>query len=141
MHRRAWRWVTGMGLVGLLLACAEGLAPREFIGRWEGVVGNGADIPGEVPLFVGAGRDTVNFVRSRFQLSTEGKCSYEVGLDDPPSTNLNEDCTYAVDGSTGAIGITLDGDYVISGTIEGTTMTLSWPNAGGQPNIFEYAKE
>jgi hypothetical protein len=139
MHRTAW-WLVVVAAGGVL-ACADGLSPREIIGRWEGYTGNGADIPGEVPLFVGATRDTVNFEFSRFQLSTADECSYEVGLGDPASRNLNENCTYTVDGATGVIGITLDGDYVISGTITGTSMTLTWPNAGGQPNVFAYVKE
>lgn len=141
MHCRA-RWlVVAVVLVVGIPACSDGLIPRDFIGRWEGVSGNGAAIPGDVPLFVGAGRDTVDFELSRFQLSTADECSYEVGLGDPPSTNLNENCTYTVDGGTGVVGITLDGNYVISGTITGTSMTLTWPNAGGQPNVFEYVKE
>ena len=141
MRRRAWWLVLGMMAVAGMAGCADGLTPREVVGRWEGYAGNGADIPGDVPLRVGAGRDTVNFVHSRFQLSTADRCSYYVALGDPPSQNLNENCRYTVDGNVGTITITLDGEYTISGTIAIGSMILTWPNAGGEPNVFEYAKD
>ena len=141
MRRRTWWMGLGVLAVGGVVSCADGLTPREIIGRWEGYAGNAAGIPGDVPLYVGAGRDTVGFVYSRFQLSTADQCSYGVGLDDPPSENLNENCTYTVDGGAGTISITLDGEYVITGTIDSESMILTWPNTGGQSNVFEYAKE
>ena len=140
MHHSTWWLVVAAATFGGAAACTDGLSPREILGRWEGQSCNGEGIPGDVPLWVGLRLDTVNFEFSRFQLSTEDRCSYGVALGGSSNAGVNENCTYAVDGVAGTIAITLDGDYVISGTIDGTSMELTWPNAGGPVNVLEYGK-
>jgi len=141
MDRRMWWLVAGAMALGGAMGCADGLTPREIIGRWEGRVGNGAAIPGDVPLWSGLALDTLRFAYSRFQLSTVTECSYAVALNDPSNGNVNEYCTYEVDETAGTIAITLNGDYVITGTITPASMELTWPNTDGPANVFEYTKE
>ena len=141
MHRRTWWTVAGAAVLAGTAACTDALTPREIIGRWEGDVGNGAAIPGDVPLWSGLVLDTVHFVYSRFQLSTVTECSYAVAINAASNGTVNESCTYDVDRATGAIAITLNGSYVIAGTLTPTSMELTWPNTDGPANVFEYTKE
>ena len=120
-------------------ACGDSLGVEDIHGVWEAISVNGADVPGMVPIHGGDNTGIMELGYDRFTFFDGNICIYSFsfsGLDDS-----TDNCEWVLDEDAKRITIEILGVFSGSGTVSGDRITMSWPNEGGDPNIFVYQKQ
>ena len=120
-------------------ACGDSFGVEDMHGVWEAISVNGSDVPGSVPIHVGSDTETMQIDHDRLTLSDGNTCTIHQSVDGSAATI--DECEWVLDVDAKRITIELFGSFSGSGPVSGSSITMSWPNEGGDPNVVVYQKQ
>jgi hypothetical protein len=112
-------------LAGVLAAaCSDAFSVEDVVGTWDVVAINGSDVPGDAWIRAEDGDSTeIPFDDFYFRFLAASDCSITMVIAGIGAVTTDE-CEYAIT-AQGDVSITVGGDYVIDGSVDGTAMTLT----------------
>jgi len=134
---RAVAWLTAAAVAGV--SCGDSLGIEDIPGVWEGMSVNGVSLPGSVPINVGSGTEIIEIDYDRLTFYDGNTCIVNQSVEDIEFTS--DECEWVLDVDAKQITVELFDSYAASGAVNGGTMTMNWPNEGGDPNIAVYRKQ
>jgi hypothetical protein len=129
---------------GLAAACSDSFSEEDVVGTWDVVTINGSAVPGNAWIRAEDGDSTeIPFDDFYFRFLAASDCSITMVIAGFGAVTAGQ-CEYAVT-TDGSVSITVGGDYVIDGSVDGTEMTLtdeeanlyvlSKPESAGMPVV------
>ena len=125
MKRVAPHFVAGAVFLASVFAgaCSDAFGPEDAVGTWDLRTLNGSTIPGDVWIRYGGGDSVqvgVEYLTLTF--ASAGGCTLTERVDGEYSST--DACEYTVS-DAGAVVVTLEGAYTLSGSGDGSAMTLT----------------